>query len=324
VPYHWANAITGELQLGTWCTFVSYCASIYFCLSTTSGALLSYTTYDIIANALHRRPPTCTTRWMIVCWITSSIVGVGWATLMQWKNHIGSYRGLFCFMTSSAYADSGGVFAALVISSSMVITMYGYRTYRLVRDNSIHVVIPSEATVTHGPATIVNAATNAATSSPLIGSGVNHGEVIRTNSGAGVAVASTDVLHLAPNAPLSPEIGSSDSNQSSPPQLSRRLVPLESPHFQHLQSHQAGGVPQQTAASATSTSTAAASVPQTLHVGGVNDPWLVILHRTLLLLSVYFGTAFGEVILVPLNAAHIVFNPFLMPLPAIHSCGDDD
>jgi hypothetical protein len=42
------------------------------------------------------------------------------------------------FLTNTGFVDTGGVFALLICGAGSIIFFFGWKTYKLVRDNAIH------------------------------------------------------------------------------------------------------------------------------------------------------------------------------------------
>lgn len=168
LPFNYNNAIQGQLTTGVWCSFVCYFIAMSYMLSAASGALLAIATYDVIAAGLRWRPIWCTPASMVAVWITAMICGVVWAATMHHMNHIGTahryitpsldtmgrhwltlcrmlyhmcyriYSGMFCFIANQGHIDTGGVYFTFVSLAACIIIIFGYKTYRLVKHESVY------------------------------------------------------------------------------------------------------------------------------------------------------------------------------------------
>jgi hypothetical protein len=98
LPYLWNNAMKGYLTTGEWCQFVCYFVAMSYLLSAVSGSLLAITTFDVVSSSLNRHPPRCTPPWMLFAWSIAICLGIAWAATMQSLGHVGTYKGMFCFI----------------------------------------------------------------------------------------------------------------------------------------------------------------------------------------------------------------------------------
>jgi hypothetical protein len=191
---------------------------------------------------------------------------------MQSLGHAGSYRGMYCWISSMGYGDTGkyffwslvegslttmtdagwlminigGVMLIFVSLTAIIISILGYKTYCLVKDNTIQTI--------QAPAP------------------VHHTQSM--------------------NSPSSPNYPNNDGTTSAAGGGPARSLFAHNVHV------------------TISKSSAAATSPAGGGVGGggpknVMDPIKVVFKRTLLLLSVYFLSFLGSLLLAPINAARI-------------------